>query len=182
MWNQKDKPSDQTINDEEKLYSENEAALKNVNVRCCLQCYLLCYRNVCPECGFEYCALCNATYHFNTRCDGSSIIKQQDYAQQLKSIKYINDNGFRECPGCGIVVAKFEGCNHITHINCSKPSEENNCHFCYDCGELLFQSNHQYEKDGTHHFPNGVFSHCRKWNEGKFKINIKNSSQKCAIL
>lgn len=40
--------------------------------------------------------------------------------------------GWRSCPGCGVVVERISGCNHMT---CIAPG----CfvHFCYRCGKLI---------------------------------------------
>ncbi len=74
------------------------------------------------------------------------------------------NQGWRRCAGCKIWVEKSAGCNHMTHKQCPQPNQrlQRKTHFCYCCGELLYDPSRKHEKNGTLHFENGVFEPCRK--------------------
>ena len=88
-----------------------------------------------------------------------------------------------------MIVEKIEGCNHMKHLNCSNPNdEEKHCtHFCYTCGEKLYGKVHKHEKDGTLHFPNDLFHDCRKANlinsqkNNQNKSNQLNDNNNCVV-
>ena len=79
-----------------------------------------------------------------------------------KTKRMMQRNEFQKCPRCGIMIEKASGCNHMTHGGCPNKTEVSGTHFCYVCGELLFGRHHNEERDGTRHFPDGVYRKCRK--------------------
>lgn len=175
---QKEKEEKKDIEEEKKeeefqLSPSEQQLIEDERVRCCYECWLDHYRVICSECDHEYCRECRQPWHDNYDCDE---IKKAKTEQQLR--KRLNDaqteelmlrEGWRRCAGCQVWVAKSEGCNHMTHENCPNPNdiEEKKCHFCYCCGELLFDPYKKHEQDGTLHFESGVFSDCRKSRDAK---------------
>ena len=68
--------------------------------------------------------------------------------------------GYVKCPRCGVIIEKTSGCNAIPH-KCKLQNETKFTHIyvCHCCGEYL--KDHDHEKDGTNHFPDGPFAICR---------------------
>ena len=182
-----DKPNDIQMDEKKDLEDDDEKEeekefelspsqqqlIMDERVRCCYECWLDHYRVICSECDHEYCRECRQDWHDNYDCDE---IKRARTEQQLR--KRLNDaqteelmlrEGWRRCAGCQVWCAKTEGCNHMTHENCPNPNDisEKKCHFCYCCGELLFDPYRKHEKGGRLHFEGGVFSDCRKSKDAK---------------
>ncbi len=81
---------------------------------------------------------------------------------EARNKEFMEKKGYKACPGCGLMIAKNEGCNHMTHNNCPNALRKSDgcTHFCYTCGDTLYDFH--TERDGSVHFPNGLFSDCRK--------------------
>lgn len=62
----------------------------------------------CPVCGKQTCAQCKARAHPGQRCGDLRNGERQD------NWELMDRNGFVNCPGCGIIVELYDGCNHMT--------------------------------------------------------------------
>ena len=198
--------SDNDFKQQNKISNINNNNNNNIDInsidyetRACLNCWLQYYRSVCSICGYEFCGKCRLQYHANKDCMESIEKKKrwmEDKKQEQETMIMMHNDGYRKCPGCGIMCFKFEGCNHMTHRNCKNGNNGSNCEFCYCCGELLFGSGKKYEKDDTLHFKghNGVFDKCRKWkpikqidfnrdeNGDRIKVMMNDNKQQCVVL
>ena len=166
-------------------FTESEQNLiGDERVRCCHECWLDYYRGKCIECEYEYCLKCRCAWHDNYDCDEIKKEKKRVYLekklQDAQTEELMLRSGWRRCKGCNVWVAKTEGCNHMTHINCPNPNDldEGNCHFCYCCGELLYDPYRKHEIDGTVHFENGVFNKCRNANDAQIQRDEKHNEIK----
>ncbi|KDQ11257.1 hypothetical protein BOTBODRAFT_114615 [Botryobasidium botryosum FD-172 SS1] len=82
----------------------------------------------CPltGCNAMWCKLCTKIIR-----PGASHVCQQ----VAEFEKLVEQRRWKRCPGCGIVVEKNGGCNHMT---C--PGRGCNTHFCWMCGESVTRS------------------------------------------
>ena len=70
------------------------------------------------------------------------------------------EQGWKGCPGCRQLIARADGCNHMTHHPCERRDGGTATHFCYLCGfELDAEGAHDLE--GLAHYPTGSFNPCR---------------------
>ena len=131
------------------------------------------YKNDDSICTMQYESDRNKLFNNITANGDESLLKDK------KTMKLIKDKGYCPCPQCGTMIEKINGCNHITHKSCQNPIKNGKTHFCYTCGDLLYGTFYNEEKDGKKHFPDGVFYPCYKAN-----INKRNSSwsNNCAIM
>ncbi|KAI9686337.1 MAG: hypothetical protein M1822_003682 [Bathelium mastoideum] len=72
---------------------------------------------MCDQCDRITCRLCRNTAH------GNNVCPQDEGARQVEWLA--NDRGWRRCPGCGEMVERDYGCNHMT---CRCGSQ-----WCYVC-------------------------------------------------
>lgn len=84
---------------------------------------------VCPlrGCNHIWCKACSRTIEIGGprhSCDGTSELRH-----------LMDQQGWKNCPGCSSPILKTDGCNHMT---CIAPGC--NTHFCYRCGETIVQS------------------------------------------
>eukprot|EP01084_Bolivina_argentea_P128587 227265_1 len=171
------------------LTVSEENLIEEERVRCCYECWLDYYRGVCAECDYTYCIQCRQEWHNNYDCEAIKQRKKEinlrKKLQDAQTEELMLREGWRRCSGCKVWVAKTEGCNHMTHENCPKPNEleTKKCHFCYCCGELLYDPYHKHEKNGKLHFENGVFNECRNNDKAqqireKLHDNVKENIEK----
>lgn len=76
---------------------------------------------ICEKCSREYCFI-----HSNAHPGQTCKEYERSHWWEFRKNKRAAGKGAKECPGCGIVVMKSEGCNHMT---CRCGFE-----FCYVCG------------------------------------------------
>jgi len=98
-----------------------------------------------PRCQYRWCKFCRKEVR---SCDAPHRCRNW----KLDGIAWTK--GWKSCPGCGVVVERISGCNHMT---CIAPG----CfvHFCYRCGKLIIDPS----KGG--HVGTAIinhYSHCRQ--------------------
>ena len=180
--NKKDKGDEKKEAKEEKkeefvLTKSEQELIEDEQVRCCYDCWLDYYRGICTECDYEYCIECRQQWHNNYDCNEIKRLKKEMHLKKelydAQTAELMLKEGWRKCAGCKIWVEKSEGCNHMTHENCINPNEKHTgkTHFCYCCGELLYDPYHKYEKNGKLHFENGVFEPCRNNENAQIERN-----------
>ena len=149
-------------------------------INLCMTCFTNLFCIQCDECKQMICYRCEQPWH--NVCDKDDningickMIKANDKSRLLdaKTRKMMRNSKFQKCPKCGMMIEKESGCNHITHKGCPYKTEFNGTHFCYTCGELLYGRYHNAERDGTRHFPHGVYKDCRK---------VKKGVQNCIVM
>lgn len=78
-----------------------------------------------PYCGHKFCKACLITVAGDTN---EHICTANDNGL----IRLMQENGWRQCPGCRTAIQKESGCNHM---HCTSPGC--NVHFCYKCGLMI---------------------------------------------
>ncbi|TGZ80823.1 hypothetical protein EX30DRAFT_307012, partial [Ascodesmis nigricans] len=73
----------------------------------------------CTECNTQTCRHCKMTAH-------KGVCKEDQEGNGVKALG--KQRGWRECPGCGEMVEKTQGCNHV-RCRCGQE-------FCYKCGKV----------------------------------------------
>ncbi|KAG2483541.1 hypothetical protein HYH03_017595 [Edaphochlamys debaryana] len=91
----------------------------------------------CPACNRGFCPRCRSRWHTGFTCTQYQALPPARRAAlegDLDFQEIVKEEGLKPCPGCGQVVQKTEGCNHMT----CKPG----CgvQFCYFCGKRWKQS------------------------------------------
>ncbi|KAF9535195.1 hypothetical protein CPB83DRAFT_843643 [Crepidotus variabilis] len=94
-------------------------------------------RITCPvtTCGFQWCKACGADLAQSSSCSRYGLNLGNRHRCQDSWHKTVGENGWRPCPGCGVVVEKSAGCDHIT---CRGPGCK--VHFCWRCGQLIIDT------------------------------------------
>ena len=89
----------------------------------------------CPTCLTQTCTKCSAVSHEGLTCAQykSTILADDD---ALASWKRKNDA--RDCPNCGVIIQKSEGCNHMTCRICK-------VHICWVCMKVFKKGGQVYE-------------------------------------
>eukprot|EP00050_Salpingoeca_kvevrii_P019425 m.85895 g.85895 ORF g.85895 m.85895 type:complete len:465 (-) comp8411_c0_seq1:183-1577(-) len=112
---------------------------------------------MCPNCTFNFCLLCEKTYHKGSNCaieDLRSVVEEyleaegerrtaletkygQEVLTQLVSHtlseRYI-ENSSQQCPSCKSPISKIDGCNKMHCMRC-------HTFFCWLCLKVLDKSN-----------------------------------------
>eukprot|EP01088_Endostelium_zonatum_P019477 TRINITY_DN6740_c0_g1_i1.p1 TRINITY_DN6740_c0_g1~~TRINITY_DN6740_c0_g1_i1.p1 ORF type:complete len:541 (+),score=91.50 TRINITY_DN6740_c0_g1_i1:23-1645(+) len=89
-------------------------------------------RVFCPSCRKDFCVKCEVHWHTGVTCEQFREREKTEDAKELE--KMAKENGWQECKGCKVYVAKKNGCNHM---RCLCRAE-----FCYLCGEV-FDAGHK---------------------------------------
>ena len=79
----------------------------------------------CPSCFSTICSACDEEAHEGMTCQERRLHKDPAEQDRLFNV-WANEHG-KQCPECGRVIEKNEGCNHMT-CRCG-------AHFCWQCGE-----------------------------------------------
>ncbi|KZS89201.1 hypothetical protein SISNIDRAFT_527498, partial [Sistotremastrum niveocremeum HHB9708] len=82
------------------------------------------------ECSNVWCKLCLKPISI---IDGVTQDHSCDGSLELEALA--KARGWKPCPGCGMMIDRIVGCNHIA---CQSPGC--NTHFCYVCGKMIAQS------------------------------------------
>ncbi|CAG8713969.1 16180_t:CDS:10 [Acaulospora morrowiae] len=83
----------------------------------------------CPICLKEFCPLCCTSWHFDLTCEQYQALPPSERAPEDRAVlKLAQNEKWKRCPKCRVLVQLDTGCNHIT---CRCKTE-----FCYKCGEL----------------------------------------------
>ncbi|KZT36299.1 hypothetical protein SISSUDRAFT_1050080 [Sistotremastrum suecicum HHB10207 ss-3] len=82
------------------------------------------------SCTNVWCKLCLKPI---TIIDGMTQDHSCDGSLELEALA--KARGWKPCPGCGMMIDRIVGCNHIA---CQSPGC--NTHFCYVCGKMIAQS------------------------------------------
>jgi hypothetical protein len=67
----------------------------------------------CRACKARYCLSCEVPFHEEQTCEdyqAAAERRNEDEKKALDTVKQVS----RPCPGCGINLDKFEGCDHVT--------------------------------------------------------------------
>ncbi|KAE9407501.1 hypothetical protein BT96DRAFT_104390 [Gymnopus androsaceus JB14] len=80
----------------------------------------------CPACSERVCIFCRDLAHTETPCSSHLSAEEKLAESQVRNLA--RDNMWQTCPGCGEMVERTEGCNHLV---CRCKTE-----FCYGCGSL----------------------------------------------
>ena len=110
-------------------------------------------KNKCNK-GHEFCIRCGEFWHINGNCPEDEVVDKlfKNYCKKLR---------LKECPSCGIIIFKKDGCNHITCSYCRQ-------NWCWICEEIFISVEEHYQ------YPN---SHCfERMLEGIIQIDM---CQKC---
>ncbi len=83
--------------------------------------------HTCPQCRAVVCTVCREVYHEGLSCAEYQAIKHEA-PEDREFFKYLKQKGARRCPrdGCGAVIEKDGGCNHMTCLKCG-------AHICWVC-------------------------------------------------
>ncbi|KAF9531698.1 hypothetical protein CPB83DRAFT_881309 [Crepidotus variabilis] len=76
-----------------------------------------------PRCGYRWCKSCEK------EAPRSEVLHR---CKDKKLDKLARKKGWKYCPGCGVLVEKTVGCNHMA---CGAPGCQ--MHFCYVCGDVI---------------------------------------------
>jgi len=76
----------------------------------------------CKSCNKEYCFK-HANAHVGMTCEEYEEKHKEEFEANRRAI-----GKSQECPECGIIISKTEGCNHMTCPKCHRE-------FCYLCGQ-----------------------------------------------
>lgn len=108
----------------------------------------------CHVCVLAYCGRCSISWdvHGGRTCE--QVRRDDTELRELAARQ-----GWKQCPGCKIMIERVKGCNHMQHNGCSgSRSEDGATHFCYQCGVRLI--NARQTEDLVNHFPSGLFRPC----------------------
>lgn len=94
----------------------------------------------CPSCLKVVCTACNASH------DGQTCAEHRDLVSLGASKDIL---GIKNCPGCGIMIEKTSGCNHMTCRNCQT-------HLCWVCLETFSEGQLVYTHMRRQHGGIGV--------------------------
>ncbi|WIA33368.1 hypothetical protein OEZ86_006505 [Tetradesmus obliquus] len=88
----------------------------------------------CPECHKAFCLSCGIKgWHEGMMCaQFQALPPELRSAEDAAVLRMAQQHGWKRCPGCGHIVVRKEGCNHM-RCHCGAP-------FCYKCGELYKDS------------------------------------------
>eukprot|EP00026_Physarum_polycephalum_P004306 Phypoly_transcript_04324.p1 GENE.Phypoly_transcript_04324~~Phypoly_transcript_04324.p1 ORF type:complete len:473 (+),score=85.85 Phypoly_transcript_04324:456-1874(+) len=87
---------------------------------------------ICDACKFQFCAECKEAWHGDMSCEEYASIKEKmekSVAKQAPSFNVWTSKHSKQvkpCPGCKGFIEKFDGCNHMTCVNCKYQ-------FCWMC-------------------------------------------------
>ncbi|EOA18834.1 hypothetical protein CARUB_v10007454mg, partial [Capsella rubella] len=84
------------------------------NVRSCIKCYGL------------FCIDCKVPWHSDLSCDEFKKLHPELLIDEMKLLSLANDNMWRQCDRCKLLIERDHGCCHMT---CKCKYE-----FCYKCG------------------------------------------------
>ena len=79
----------------------------------------------CPSCFSTICSACNEEAHEGMTCEERRVHRDPGEQERLFNV-WANEHG-KQCPECGRMIEKSEGCNHMTCL-CG-------AHFCWKCGK-----------------------------------------------
>ncbi|CAG8713904.1 1659_t:CDS:2, partial [Acaulospora morrowiae] len=83
----------------------------------------------CPICLKDFCPLCCVSWHFDLTCEQYQALPPNERAPEDRAVlKLAQNEKWKRCPKCRVLVQLDTGCNHIT---CRCKTE-----FCYKCGDL----------------------------------------------
>ena len=95
----------------------------------------------CYVCQFSMCVKCRAPWHADQTCEAFQQWRTDNQEGDQRFQEYLQANGGKNCPGCGIPVELLHGCNHMT-CTC-------NTHFCLVCTTVLDPANpYQHFNEG----------------------------------
>ncbi|EJD47882.1 hypothetical protein AURDEDRAFT_144223 [Auricularia subglabra TFB-10046 SS5] len=90
----------------------------------------------CPSCLAGICPACHSEFHDGLSCEIHR--EMRDGRGGDESFRLWREKNFvQECPGCGTLLDKYDGCNHVTCVVCKT-------HMCWECLGV-FASNEIYE-------------------------------------
>lgn len=96
---------------------------------------------VCGACYSETCTRCHLEYHPYFTCEIYREIKDDPDSSLKEWCK--GKEQVKSCPGCGYIIEKGDGCNHVA-CKCGK-------HICWVCLEFFMSSDGCYEHLRTIH-------------------------------
>jgi len=104
----------------------------------------------CPYCNHEFCGKCLKTHSNVTTCEEHVRLSQHPENQteeEQANQEYMRREGIKACPGCGVLIKKSEGCNHMTcKIEDEYGGRVAGCgqQFCYACDYVHPRSGEAY--------------------------------------
>ncbi|KAN0041287.1 hypothetical protein ACTFIV_003824 [Dictyostelium citrinum] len=81
-------------------------------------------------CGTKHCIECLSLEHPDRTCkENQKIIHDALSPEELKTLKYLELNQIKQCPKCGVLCSKADGCEYVMCLTC-------NYQFCFLCLEV----------------------------------------------
>lgn len=96
-----------------------------------------CLNKECQRYNKETCCKCDAMPHHTGKTCEEFLQSQQNEKNAADFKKVQLQNGFRDCPKCGMFFQKTKGCNCMTCGNPQCKSANGTICFCYLCGVLI---------------------------------------------
>ncbi|KAL9654247.1 hypothetical protein ABK040_010279 [Willaertia magna] len=103
----------------------------------------------CTHCSMDFCARCLKKWHQGISCEENELRNRSKQDELFK--QWIQEEGAKTCPNCGIVIQKTRGCNSMKCSNCKTK-------FCYFCGKAFTSSEREHYKN------------CYKWSLFGFNL------------
>lgn len=84
----------------------------------------------CPSCFSTICPTCDAEAHEGMTCRERRIYRDPALQERLNSV-LAEEQGWKRCPACDVIIEKTEGCNHV-QCRCG-------AHICWKCVAVFEQ-------------------------------------------
>eukprot|EP01132_Coremiostelium_polycephalum_P006823 gene6823-8462_t len=112
----------------------------------------------CTSCYYTACIMCRKSWHPGVGCDNKGREKPEG----------MSTNDMRNCPGCGIVIYRYEGCNKMTCSICGT-------WFCWICNQSITSYEHFGKKCELFEIP----SELRRVQKVRFSGSIISGNRFC---
>jgi len=104
----------------------------------------------CEKCKHEECLKCGDKPHKGSTCEQFRKWKEENNQADKLTNEMAKKEGLKNCPECGALSQKIDGCNYMT---CQSAQCRSKTFFCYICGSKLTKQEHY------NHFTKGPFEY-----------------------